>query len=275
MSETQSISWSKQQLNRFFEWLPENNRLERIWILAKVDFKSRYYYNKLGILWALIKPIFEFFIYYVAFTIIFKSDVPNYALYLFLGLVLWYFFSEGTTKSIFILRTKLYLIENISFNKSDLFISSTLSVLLAFGFNFFAYFLMSIILTAPPFHWEAVAFFPLLIGLLCALIYALNLILATLSIYLKDIQHLWDMLVLAGFWLTPILYDAKLLLEHVPVLYYANPMTGILVNIRNVVLYGVTPDYFLLSLNVLSVIALLLLGIWCFSRFSHKAAEKI
>ena len=108
-------------LKPLIQYLPENNRLERIWILAKFDFKSRYYYHQLGILWALIKPFFEFLVYYLVFTIVFKSDIPNYALYLFLGIILWNFFEEGTNKGITVLPQRIYLIENIAFNKSDLF----------------------------------------------------------------------------------------------------------------------------------------------------------
>ena len=48
--------------------LTKSNRLERIWLLAKIEFKLRYYENKLGLLWALIKPLLQMAIYYVAFA---------------------------------------------------------------------------------------------------------------------------------------------------------------------------------------------------------------
>ena len=52
------------------DWLKRTNKLERIWLLAKIEFKLRYYENRLGLLWALIKPIMDICIYYVVFQII-------------------------------------------------------------------------------------------------------------------------------------------------------------------------------------------------------------
>ena len=54
------------------DWTSRSNKLERLWLLAKIEFKLRYYENKLGLLWALIKPVMDMTIYYVAFKIILK-----------------------------------------------------------------------------------------------------------------------------------------------------------------------------------------------------------
>ena len=134
------------------EKLPENNKLERIWVLAKVDFNSRYYYHKLGVIWALIRPMVELVVYFTIFKTIFNVGVPNFELYIFSGLLVWYFFTEGTSKGYTVLLTKRYLIESIQFNKTDLFVSATLSALLAFLFNFSAYLIISLIIDHPPFY---------------------------------------------------------------------------------------------------------------------------
>ncbi|MFK7934051.1 MAG: hypothetical protein AB8G22_11130, partial [Saprospiraceae bacterium] len=55
-------------LRPVLEAIPANNRLERIWILAKVDFKKRYYHSSLGLVWALLNPIFQLSVYYTVFT---------------------------------------------------------------------------------------------------------------------------------------------------------------------------------------------------------------
>lgn len=255
-------------------YLPENNRMERIWILAKFDFKSRYYYHNLGILWAFIRPIFEFIIYYIVFTIIFASSIPNYALYLFLGLVLWYFFVEGSSKGIHVLLSKKYLLENIPFNKLDLFTSSTFSAFFGFLFNFFAYVILSLILGIIPIN-AYFLYFPLLIANLFLLTMGTSLLLATIGIYVKDIQHVWDMVILAGLWLTPILYDKTLIEEKFAALLYLNPVSGIMINIREVILYNRPPDLTFLLFNFVYASLLFLLGYYLFTTYSHKAAEKL
>jgi ABC-type polysaccharide/polyol phosphate export permease len=261
-------------ISPFSQYLPENNTLERIWVLAKVDFKSRYYYHKLGILWALIRPIMELAIYYVIFNTIFKSTVENFALYLCGGLLLWYYFTEGTTRGIAALLSKRYLIESVPFNKFYIILASTLSSFLGFLFNISAYLVISVILNKYPEFPFIIQLIPILI-ITSVLILGISLILATLSIYLKDIQHLWDMIVMAGFWITPIVYQESLLLDSMPNALYFNPMGLLVVNLHQALLYNEWIDltYFIRA-SIISLL-ILLVGAVVFNLFSHKAAEKL
>jgi len=254
--------------------LPENNTLERIWVLAKVDFKSRYYYHRLGILWALIRPIIELIVYYFVFNTIFSTDIDHFALYLFSGLIVWYFFAEGTTKGISILLSKRYLIESVTFNKVYIILSSVLSSLFGFIFNFTAYLSISYILGNPP----SIANFLivlLIIIITSNLILGIALILAALSIYLKDIQHAWDMVILCGFWLTPIVYSEVLMEETFPLLIYANPMASLVILFHDTILNSNALDLTLLIWSTFYSIFMLIIGLLLFSRYSHKSAEKL
>src|ERR1700722_20062535 len=109
------------------DWFKRTNKLERFWLLAKIEFKLRYYENKLGLFWALIKPLMDITIYYIVFKIILMSDIPSFASYLFIGLILWNFFVESTTGTIQILNTKKYLYEYSNMNKLEIYISTLLS----------------------------------------------------------------------------------------------------------------------------------------------------
>lgn len=261
-------------LEWFISILPENNRLERIWVLAKFDFKSRYYYHNLGVFWAFIKPGFEFMVYFFVFGKLMKIDIPDFALYLLLGLIVWYFFVEGTTKGIHIISQKMYLIENIRFQKIDLFLASTFSAFFGFLFNFLTYLFISLILFNPP---VSVYFllFPLLLANLFLLILGVSLLLATVNIYIRDIQHLWDMIMMAGLWATAILYSPQLLYDYFPSMQYINPMVGIVMNIRNVILYQETLNWGLFALNWIYAVIVFISGYILFQKYSHKAAEKI
>src|SRR5687767_12380395 len=118
------------------DWSGRSNKMERLWLLAKIEFKLRYYENKLGLLWALIKPLMDIAIYYVVFKVILKSTVPAFASYLFIGLILWNFFVESTTGTIQILNTKKYLYEYSNMNKLEIYISTLASNCIGFFFNF-------------------------------------------------------------------------------------------------------------------------------------------
>src|SRR5882757_6752879 len=108
----------------FKDWILRSNKLERLWLLAKIEFKLRYYENKLGLLWALIKPIMDICIYYIVFKTILKSNIPNYASFLFIGLILWNFFVESTSGTVQILAVKKYLYEYSNMNKLEIYVST-------------------------------------------------------------------------------------------------------------------------------------------------------
>src|SRR6476660_2497356 len=118
------------------DWLGRTNKMERLWLLAKIEFKLRYYENKLGLLWALIKPLMDIAIYYVVFKIILKTDIPAFASYLFIGLIFWNFFVESTSGTIQILNTKKFLYEYSNMNKLEIYVSTLLSNTIGFFFNF-------------------------------------------------------------------------------------------------------------------------------------------
>src|SRR3954467_1982836 len=118
------------------DWFKRSNKVERLWLLAKIELKLRYYENKLGLLWALIKPLMDILIYYVVFQIVLKQNIPAFASYLFIGLILWNFFVESTTGTIQILNTKKYLYEYSNMNKLEIYVSTLFSNSIGFFFNF-------------------------------------------------------------------------------------------------------------------------------------------
>jgi ABC-type polysaccharide/polyol phosphate export permease len=260
-------------LKPFIEKLPENNTLERIWILAKIDFLKRYYGSSLGLVWALINPLFRLLVYYFVFTVFFGNTIENFALYLFSGLLTWMFFSEGTGNGIYILRSKRFLLENVKINKITIFISSVLSVLMGFVFNFGVYFIISLFFNVE-YSWN-ILFFPLLIIELIFLVLSIKMLLAVINIYLKDINHLWDMATLLIFWANPIFYSKDILLEKAPFLPIINPLAGIMINTRSVILYNELPNMNLFLFNALVIIPLFIFSYMIFNRYSHKAIENM
>jgi len=254
--------------------LPESNRLERIWKLAEVDFKKRYYNDKLGLLWALLNPVIQIFIYYYVFTHIFKmAKVDNYAIFLFCGLVLWIGFKEASNKGIAMIKSKRYLIENIQFNHVDLFVSSTIAVFMGLIFNTGALLLACLVagISLSPY---ALFIFVLYINLFLIGM-GTAMILATIRIYLDDIVHLWTMVTLLGFWTSGIFMRGELFLEELPILLYLQPFIGIIINMRKITMYSLPPDYFILAVNMLAGVVVLLIGMFVFKRYSHKALENL
>lgn len=260
-----------QLLKPLLERLPENNQLERIWILAKTDFIQRYYGTKLGIFWALINPFFQLVVYYFVFKILFASKVPNFALYLFSGIIVMMFFSESTTKGLNLLSRYKPILQNIIINKLDLYYSAIISTMMGFGFNLLTYLLFSLFFDVT--YTRYILFVPLIILNVSILILAIQLILGIVHVFFRDINHLWDMALLVFFWGSPVFYAKEIIMDNFPALMYINPMAGILINLREVLLFGQPPLYPILLLNILVSACLLLIAIIIFKRISPRAIE--
>jgi len=266
----------RKTIDHFIEFIPENNRIERIWKLAQVEFKKRYYNDRLGLFWALLNPIFRVLIYYTVFTIFFKraiEGIDNYALFLFSGIIFWQAFVEASKKGMTLLQSKKYLIENVKVAKVDLFYSSTLSTLMGFLFNLGAYMIIALLFGAKM-SWLLIAL-PLLVMNVFLIAAGLGMILSVIYIYFKDIHHLLDIIFLFGFWSSGVFFKGDVFKEIFPAYIFINPFVGIIINVRNVLVYNSSIDWHLLTINMVFGIMLFLIGKFLMERYSYMAFEKL
>ena len=264
---------SNSTLHKIAQYIPENNRIERIWKLAQVDFKKRYYNDRLGLLWALIKPIFEVIVYYMVFTVAFKVERENFALFIFCGIIFWMLFAETTTQGIWLLSKKLYLIENIQFNRIDLYYSYTISVIIGFTFNIGAYFLIASIMGVFP-DWDTL-YIPLLVLNFMTIAIGVTMILSSIQPFLKDIWHAWDMVLIVGFWTSGIFFDLDVILDPFPWALYVDPFLGMIHNAHAVSLNNYEWSWFYFFINMGHAIVIFILGLWVMNKYGRLAVEKL
>lgn len=258
------------------DWVGRSNKLERIWLLAKIEFKLRYYENKLGLLWALIKPIMEVCIYYLAFKVILKSDVPAFASYLFIGLIFWIFFTESSGGTIQILQNKKYLYEYSNMNKLEIYISTLMSNSIGFFFNFVMFLLFYFIFEpeSQAIGINALYIVPLFINLFI-LSLGFSLILSSIYIAAKDIHQIWTVFVNFLFFLSPIFYKLDVFRASLPGIDYLNPISGLIINARKVILNNQLPEWNLFLFDFGYALFFLLTGLLLLNKLGSKAAEKL
>lgn len=258
------------------DWIGRSNKLERLWLLAKIEFKLRYYENKLGLLWALLKPVMDIAIYYVVFKVIMQSDVPAFASFLFIGLIFWNFFVESTTGTIQILNTKKYLYEYSNMNKLEIYVSQLMSNSIGFFFNFIMFLLFYNFIEKESTGLSVYNFWivPLFLNLFI-LSLGLSLILSNIYIIAKDITQIWQVFVSFFFFLSPILYKLKTFQQALPSFDYGNPIAGIIINARRVMMENQLPDFKLLIWDFAYAIFLLLIGLGVLNKLGPKASEKL
>jgi lipopolysaccharide transport system permease protein len=102
--------------------------------------------------------------------------------------------------------------------------------------------------------------------------YGVNLILSIIYVYLRDFDHFWDIFMIAAFWANPIVYNESILYQYKIVLY-VNPISGLIINMHNCLIYGKSVDFELLQLNLIFGVFIFIVGIFIFKRHSKKVIE--
>lgn len=208
--------------------------------LVRTDFKLRYQGSVLGYAWSLLKPLLLFAILYVVFVRFLKigGDVPHYPIYLLLGIVLWNFFSEMTSQSLGSIVGRGDLIRKIKIPRWIIVFSSSISAVINLGLN------LIVIAAFMVFNGVDLTFMILLLPLLIIEIYifalGLSLFLAAAFVKFRDLSYIWEVVLQAGFYLTPILYPLSMITnESFQKLILLNPMAQAIQDAR---LVTVTQD---------------------------------
>lgn len=174
--------------------------------LVRTDFKLRYQGSVLGYAWSLLRPLLLFLILYVVFVNFLKvgKGVPHFPVYLLLGIVIWNFFNEMTTLSIGSIVGRGDLIRKIGIPKWIIIFSSSISSLINLALNLVV---VSIFIVAN--HVDLTRTALLLVPILIEVyIFAMGISLLLSAAYVKyrDINYIWEVIMQAGFYMTPIIY---------------------------------------------------------------------
>lgn len=200
--------------------------------LVITDFKVRYRGSVLGYSWSLLRPLFIFVVLYVVFTkfLRFGGDVPYYPIYLLLGIVLWNFFSEATNSAMTSIVGRGDLIKKINIPKYLVVVSGIASALVNLGLNLVVVFIFSLIQHVPiTSTW---LLFPLVLLGLIGTVAALGFLLSALFVKYRDMVYVWEVLLQAGFYATPIIYPLSVVPEHLRGLIMLNPVSMIIQDAR-------------------------------------------
>lgn len=250
-----------------------NNRLERIWKIAQVDFKKRYYNDKAGLLWAFINPITQILLYHFVFTNILQKDKENFVPYLFCGILIWLSFTEATKKGMQVFTNKKYLIENIQFDWKDLYISHMFSVSFGLTFNFLAYFIILIFIGVNI--GSHFFYLPIILLTWFILTLGLTMILGIIRPVIDDIVHIWSLLLLVGFWVSGIFFSGTYYFENHPWFPHINPFIGIILNLRGCLLENNPFFPTMMIENLIYAVVVLVIALLLFKKYSKKVVERI
>jgi lipopolysaccharide transport system permease protein len=246
---------------------------ELIKTLVVSDLKVKYANSILGFAWSLLNPLMMMLILYFVFSNVFASAQDNFILYILTGLLAWRFFMLGTTAALNSIVGKPSLITKIYVPREILTLSTALSALVSSTLEFVVL-LPLLVIFGVGLHPTILAF-PLIHLLYFALIYGVSLILASLYVYFRDLNQIWDVVLQLGVFASPVMYPISLVPESYLPLYMLNPVTCIIGMYRDVFLSGTLPGLTEFAAAGAFALAFLAAGTATFQRLSRRFAEEV
>lgn len=235
--------------------------------------RGRYQQSALGWLWALVQPIASVALMTIVFTQfvpIDTGDIP-YPVFSYIAVVPWTFFASSVTDMTGSLIANMGLVTKIYFPREVLPISAMLARLMDFGIAL-SLLLVLLIVYRVSFNPAVWLFLPLILGIQMMLIIGIGLITSAANVFFRDVQSLLVLGIQLWFYATPIIYPVSMVPEQLRTVYFLNPMAGVIVAYRDVVLAGEAPGLYLVPSALVSIV-LLSGGIWFFRRVEYMFAD--
>ncbi len=203
--------------------------------LVKRDIKVKYKGSVLGIIWSVLNPLLMMLVMSVVFSLVFRFNIPHYIVYLITGQVFFSFMVESTTLSMHSILGNGALLRKIYVPKYIFPISKVLSALVNLGFNMVSVLVITAI-SGVVYSWSLLL---IPVAALYILIFSmgLGLVLSTIVVFFRDIQHIYGVFTLAWTYFTPIFYELKHIPEKYQAIFQLNPMYHFINYFRSIVLH--------------------------------------
>jgi lipopolysaccharide transport system permease protein len=248
---------------------------ELLYFLVWRDLKVRYRQTVIGAGWAILQPLMTMVIFTAVFSRAAKipSDGLPYPIFSYSALLPWTLFAGALTRGGGSVVSNANLVSKIYFPRLILPLSGIISPLVDFAMAFVILGVM-MIWYGTPLSWAILALpLFLILALLTAL--AVSLWLSALDVRYRDVGHTIPFLVQVWMFASPIAYPLNLVPEKWRAVYSLNPMAGVIEGFRWALLGKASPDFGVIIISSIMVLALLLPGILFFKHTERTFADVV
>lgn len=242
--------------------------------LVTRDLKVRYRNSILGFIWCLLNPLLMMGVFTFVFTVLMRSDIPNFPVFVLTGILAWNFHATAVQSAVTSITGNSGLVMKVYFPREVL----PISVVLANGVNFL---LALIALFAMIFVFRiqlsySILLLPLIFAVQVVFASGISLILAAVTVFYRDVGIIMETLLLAWFFLTPVFYRMEdLFPAYARWVYMANPMASIISAYRDVLYYGGTPGMDFLARTFVTSLIVLVVGYVFFRHYAKRFGEEL
>jgi len=236
--------------------------------MTEKELRARYKNTVFGFLWMLINPVLQMLVIGFIFKFFMKEPVENYYYYLFIGLLVWNFFSLSLTKATPSIVWERNLIKKAKFPRSAIplaiILSNFIHLLIAVGILILPMTFLGT-LTFTGIFYVITAFI-----LLFFFTIGISLLTSALNVRYRDVNFSVQAVLIVWFYVTPIIYPLSIIPYRFYWLWRFNPMTSILQLLQHGFLGKPLPGPAMLSINTLLILFIFMLGIIVFGKESKN-----
>lgn len=239
----------------------------------KKEIRGKYKNSFLGVLWSFLNPLLQIAVYALVFPFILKNTQDNYVIFLCCGLIPWEFFSTTISRSAFTMVENGNIIKKVYFPREILPISVVTSETVNFLIS--TIIIIVFVIFGGIGLSKYIMLYPIVLLAQYLLLIAISLIVSSISIYIRDLQHLIGVALQLLFYAAPIVYTPESIPEQFKWILKCNPMTYIISGYRNI-FYNQTMIELkpLLILIVCSLVACAI-GYVIFNKLQKGFAEQL
>ena len=239
----------------------------------KKEIRGRYKHSFLGVMWSFLNPLLQLLVYAIVFPVILKVKQDNYIIFVCAGLIPWTFFTTVVTQSTGIIIANGNIIKKVYFPREILPISVVTSATVNFLISTIII-LAFVIFGGLGLSWYII-FYPVVLLIQYILSLGISFMVSSLTVYLRDLEHLIGIALMLMFYITPIVYSTRTLPVEYANIMKLNPMATIIEGYRTIFYYQQMPDFQSLGIVFIVAIALLIIGYAIFKKLEKRFAEEI
>ncbi|MDO5555814.1 MAG: ABC transporter permease [Clostridia bacterium] len=240
---------------------------------VKKEIRGKYKHSLLGVLWSYLNPLLQLLVYAIVFPLILKMTQENYVIFVCSGLIPWTFFTTVVTQSTGVIVANSNIVKKVYFPREILPISVTTSA--AVNFLISTVIILAFVIFSGLGITKYILFYPLVLLVQYVLCLGISFVVSSITVYLRDLEHLIGIAIMLMFYLTPIVYSAKDLPPQYAALMKLNPMAHIIEGYRSIFYSQTLPDFKNLGILFIISIILCVIGYGIFKKLEKKFAEEI
>lgn len=238
---------------------------------TRKELRTRYKGSFFGFLWTFINPLLQLVVYSFIFPLILGQSQESYAMFMFVALIPWNFFTSSIQGTCGLIVWNSSLVTKVYFPREILPISYALSGTMNMIFSYAIVFPM-LLLFGVPITWN-VLWLPVLIVTQTIFCMGMALLFSSVNVFFRDLEYLISVVIMALYFLTPIMYDIANMPERIRPILRVNPMNSFVELYRDITFYGIGLNISLYFFTLCYSIVIFIIGYLVFGKLQRKFTE--